>query len=240
MKNVLTIAALTAAAGFASAQAVEVAVTTNDTPAPGGTITVDVTANMTGFSGTPAFAGYGLDLDVTAGTAGAAGFSTATSGASLQIGTLAGTVDGTTGLDRAVGGQVSNIFNVNPSVDTSSSVLLFSADFTIDAGCTEQITIGASVASNGGVVVYPDANAGTNVFAGESGGPTLSFTDLVIDCAAPSCDGDANGDNVVNVDDFIAVLLNFGGAGPVGDANNDSVVNVADFIAVLLNFGQPC
>ncbi|MEM9083529.1 MAG: hypothetical protein AAGB34_08035, partial [Planctomycetota bacterium] len=56
------------------------------------------------------------------------------------------------------------------------------------------------------------------------------------------CDGDANGDNVVNVADFIAVLLNFGqtGSGLAGDANSDDVVNVADFIAVLLNFGTSC
>ncbi|MEM9083804.1 MAG: hypothetical protein AAGB34_09420, partial [Planctomycetota bacterium] len=56
------------------------------------------------------------------------------------------------------------------------------------------------------------------------------------------CDGDANGDLVVNVGDFIAVLLNFGssGDGVAGDANDDDVVNVADFIAVLLNFGAAC
>ncbi|MEM9082477.1 MAG: hypothetical protein AAGB34_02695 [Planctomycetota bacterium] len=59
----------------------------------------------------------------------------------------------------------------------------------------------------------------------------------------PFCPGDANDDRVINVDDFIAVLLNFGSSGAgeiVGDANGDGIVNVADFIAVLLNFGQPC
>ncbi|MEM1165333.1 MAG: hypothetical protein AAGI30_03485 [Planctomycetota bacterium] len=54
------------------------------------------------------------------------------------------------------------------------------------------------------------------------------------------CTGDANGNGIVNVEDFIDVLLNFGGPGPLGDANEDGVVNVQDFIDVLLNFGLNC
>ncbi|MEM9082321.1 MAG: reprolysin-like metallopeptidase [Planctomycetota bacterium] len=56
------------------------------------------------------------------------------------------------------------------------------------------------------------------------------------------CFGDANGDQTVNVADFIAVLLNFGsnGQGVLGDANADNTVDVADFITVLLNFGSAC
>ncbi|MEM1166902.1 MAG: RHS repeat-associated core domain-containing protein [Planctomycetota bacterium] len=55
--------------------------------------------------------------------------------------------------------------------------------------------------------------------------------------------GDANGDGLINVEDFIQVLLNFGstcgsGTSVPGDANDDCVVNVNDFIAVLLNFGS--
>ncbi|MEM9082384.1 MAG: hypothetical protein AAGB34_02225, partial [Planctomycetota bacterium] len=60
-------------------------------------------------------------------------------------------------------------------------------------------------------------------------------------CIPEPCTGDANGDDVVNVADFIAVLLNFGNPFALtGDANGDDVVDVADFIAVLLNFGDIC
>ncbi|MEM9084259.1 MAG: hypothetical protein AAGB34_11730, partial [Planctomycetota bacterium] len=55
------------------------------------------------------------------------------------------------------------------------------------------------------------------------------------------CLGDANADLAVNVDDFIAVLLNFGSDGSNGgDANADNMVDVQDFIEVLLNFGSDC
>lgn len=64
---------------------------------------------------------------------------------------------------------------------------------------------------------------------------------LVEGAVAEPCPGDANGDSVVNVADFIDVLLNFGATGETGgDATGDGVVNVADFIAVLLNFGETC
>ncbi|MCC5876239.1 MAG: hypothetical protein JJU11_08495 [Candidatus Sumerlaeia bacterium] len=55
------------------------------------------------------------------------------------------------------------------------------------------------------------------------------------------CMGDANGDGIVNLQDFIAVRDNFGQANPtVGDANGDGVVNLQDFIAIRDNFGRPC
>ncbi|MEM9083453.1 MAG: lamin tail domain-containing protein, partial [Planctomycetota bacterium] len=68
-------------------------------------------------------------------------------------------------------------------------------------------------------------------------GTFFSATTCDANPCIPDCQGDANGDGNVNVDDFIDVLLNFGTAGPVGDANLDGAVNVDDFIAVLLNFG---
>ncbi|MEM9082657.1 MAG: hypothetical protein AAGB34_03600 [Planctomycetota bacterium] len=76
------------------------------------------------------------------------------------------------------------------------------------------------------------------VFVAPHGEDLNSFT--IVQDASP-CPGDANGDLIVNVDDFIAVLLNFGSDGSNGgDANSDSVVNVQDFIDVLLNFGTNC
>ena len=60
--------------------------------------------------------------------------------------------------------------------------------------------------------------------------------------ALAACPGDTNGDAVVNVDDVLNVLANWG-AGPFeppgADTNTDGVVNVTDFLRVLAGWG-PC
>lgn len=55
-------------------------------------------------------------------------------------------------------------------------------------------------------------------------------------CTQP---GDANGDGIVNDEDLLIVLFNFGGAG-AGDVNNDGIVNDEDLLIVLFNFGLSC
>lgn len=72
--------------------------------------------------------------------------------------------------------------------------------------------------------------------------PTPTATPTPTPVPTPAiCMGDANGDGVVNLNDFIAVRDNFGRANPpVGDANGDGVVNLQDFIAVRDNFGRAC
>ncbi|MCC5878067.1 MAG: hypothetical protein JJU11_17755 [Candidatus Sumerlaeia bacterium] len=71
--------------------------------------------------------------------------------------------------------------------------------------------------------------------------PTATPTPTPTPTPAPFCMGDANGDGVVNLNDFIAVRDNFGVPNPEqGDANGDGVVNLDDFIAVRDNFGIPC
>ncbi len=56
------------------------------------------------------------------------------------------------------------------------------------------------------------------------------------------CDGDTNGDNVVNFTDLNTVLASFGvmGDGLPGDVNGDDVVNFTDLNIVLANFGNTC
>ncbi|MHC4785861.1 MAG: hypothetical protein ACYTE6_07830 [Planctomycetota bacterium] len=57
-----------------------------------------------------------------------------------------------------------------------------------------------------------------------------------------ACPGDTNGDALVNVNDVLNVLANWG-AGPFeppgADTNGDGVVNVTDFLRVLAGWG-PC
>ncbi len=57
-----------------------------------------------------------------------------------------------------------------------------------------------------------------------------------------ACEGDTNGDGMVNFVDLNAVLSDFGltGQGLAGDVNNDGVVNFTDLNVVLSNFGASC
>ena len=56
------------------------------------------------------------------------------------------------------------------------------------------------------------------------------------------CDGDTNGDGVINFTDLNTVLSQFGqsGMGLAGDLNGDGVVNFSDLNEVLSNFGVDC
>ncbi len=55
------------------------------------------------------------------------------------------------------------------------------------------------------------------------------------------CDGDTNGDLVVNLADLLDVLSNWGGDGSSGgDSNDDGMVNLADLLDVLSNWGNMC
>lgn len=65
---------------------------------------------------------------------------------------------------------------------------------------------------------------------------SLSCEDVAV------CEGDTNGDDVVNFADLNAVLGDFGETGPgfAGDVNGDEVVNFEDLNIVLANFGQVC
>ncbi|MHC5028240.1 MAG: hypothetical protein ACYTGR_15920 [Planctomycetota bacterium] len=52
-----------------------------------------------------------------------------------------------------------------------------------------------------------------------------------------ACDGDANGDGSVGVEDLVEVILAWGTNTPSADFNNDGVVNVEDLVTVVVNWG---
>ncbi len=60
----------------------------------------------------------------------------------------------------------------------------------------------------------------------------------------PVCDGDANGDNIVDSADLSVLLSNFntatGGGAAFGDFNGDGFVNSADLSVLLGSFGNDC
>ena len=55
-----------------------------------------------------------------------------------------------------------------------------------------------------------------------------------------ACEGDANGDGTVDVNDISYVLFRLGGPPPEGDANNDGAVDVNDISYVLFRLGNGC
>ena len=54
------------------------------------------------------------------------------------------------------------------------------------------------------------------------------------------CDGDATGDNMVDLADLNLVLANFGQSTSEGDVTGDDLVDLADLNLVLANFGTSC
>lgn len=56
----------------------------------------------------------------------------------------------------------------------------------------------------------------------------------------PTCPGDANFDQSVNLDDINAVIANWLTPGPDGDANGDSVVNFDDISSVITHWLNAC
>ncbi len=234
--RILAAAIAAAAAGPAFAQTVTVSVQGPATAQPGEVVQLSVYAEAPDLPVAGAFAGYGLDLDVTAGASAVTGLSAATSPV-LTLGTLPGT-PGADSLTRAVGGQLSNLFSLNPSVDQSSPILLFTTDLTIDpsAPSNTDVTIEASASANGGVVIYPDVTLGGNVTAPDDPGTSLSFIPLTITVAPPAgCIGDLDGDGDTDVFDFGIFGPAFGtslgdpGYLPEADFDNNDTIDVFDF-----------
>lgn len=89
--------------------------------------------------------------------------------------------------------------------------------------------------------VATDASPGSIVEAGIDDFEIVSFACL----APPFCEGDANGDLLVDFDDITSMLANWNatyvpGSAGLGDADNDGDVDFDDIIAVLANWGADC
>jgi V8-like Glu-specific endopeptidase len=76
-----------------------------------------------------------------------------------------------------------------------------------------------------------DIANGTSIDANDNGIP---------DECDNSCPGDVDNNGVVNVDDILDVLGNFGSNNGDGDINGDGVCNVDDVLEVLSYFGESC
>jgi hypothetical protein len=56
--------------------------------------------------------------------------------------------------------------------------------------------------------------------------------------AVTPCPADINGDGLINVNDLLAVITNWGATGPnAADINGDNIVDVNDLLAVVTSWG---
>ncbi|MEO1128113.1 MAG: dockerin type I domain-containing protein [Planctomycetota bacterium] len=231
-------------ASTALGQNVTVTLTGPATASPGESVTVTVSATVDTLPG-GAIAGYGLDVAATTGASAVSGFAPAIS-PTLTLGTVAGT-PGPGGLNRVVGGQLANIFNLNPSIDTATTLTLFTTEVTIDAGASlgTTVTIDVSPVTGGGVLLYPSTIAGTSVRAPADGGTSLTTVPLNI-LVPLLCVGDVNGNGATDLTDFTLLAQNFGATGlpsgsgqsrPLGDLNDDGNINLSDFTILASDFG---
>lgn len=174
MKNVFAIAAVAGLAGAAVAQDFTISAVAPAQVNPGETYTVEFWGSVEGapwVDGTSAMAGFGVDA---IGSGNVASVSDATvAGWAAGFG-VAGVViaDDVTGIS---GGQLANLFGIlNPGIDLSNPIMLFSIEVTAGAGGVITYVAG-NPNINGGLSFYPDSEDGASVRAPNDPGTTLSF-----------------------------------------------------------------
>ncbi|MGP1308664.1 MAG: beta strand repeat-containing protein [Phycisphaerales bacterium] len=135
--------------------------------------------------------------------------------------------------DAMIGSTI-NLFGTSFLLDgVELTDLVFGEAFTIT---TRDVTLSGLLAD--GSAFEFDLNstnaAGADFF---STGATITVSPAV-----DECEGDTNGDNLVNFTDLNTVLSSFGmqGAGLAGDVNGDDIINFQDLNIVLSNFGAAC
>jgi hypothetical protein len=93
----------------------------------------------------------------------------------------------------------------------------------------------------GDAIAMGDRIAVVGTFGDDDNGDAAGAVYLV---EVVPCDGDANGDNAVDVNDISYVLFRLGDSGSPGevdgDANGDGTVDVNDISYVLFRLGDPC
>lgn len=102
--------------------------------------------------------------------------------------------------------------------------------FTVDGGGGE-VTGGNFVLA--GTAGQPDAG-------GPMTGGSFSFTGGFWGGIKPSyiCPADLNGSGVVDIDDLVIVITNWGNLGGRGDANVNGVVDIDDLVLVITAWGM--
>ena len=211
--------------------------------APGETVTLSVVVTGVDFLNPYQVAGFGLDFRVTSGATHLSSLGPVDHGV-MNIGELPGEIDADS-IDRVVGGQAPNLFELNPALATQSlPVTLFTAEVTVDAGASIGSTAVFEAAypssGRGGVVLYEVGVGSVQPFiVGEEPCLALFTTPLVVTVALP-CVGDLDGDGSTLLSDFSIFAGNFGQSVPPGtggDFDGDGFVLLNDFSVFASDFG---
>ncbi|RMH09885.1 MAG: hypothetical protein D6695_12370 [Planctomycetota bacterium] len=173
MKSVFAITAVAGLAGAALAQDFVIAASAPAAVNPGETYTVEFWGSVSGapfVDGVSAIAGFGVDALGSGSVASVTDANIAAWAAGFGV---SGVVMGSDVVGIS-GGQLANIFNLNPGIDLSNPILLFSIDVT--AGASGSITyVAGNPNVNGGLAFYPDSTQGASVVAPNDAGTTLTF-----------------------------------------------------------------
>lgn len=179
MKNAIALAVVAGLAAAATAQDFEISMVAPESVAPNSTYTVEVWGSVSGGSwvdGTSAMAGFGIDAIATAGA------DLVSTNAGSVITTWAdgfgtdGTVNGADLLGTS-GGQLANLFGIlNPGIDMSNPILLFTFDVSVGGEAGSITYTPANPNPNGGLSYYPVSTDGASVIAPNDPGTTLTLT----------------------------------------------------------------
>ncbi len=179
MKNAIALIVVAGLAAAASAQDFEISVVAPVEVAPGATYTVELWGSVSGapwVQGTSAMSGFGIDAVATAGAAGVGSITGSNiAGWASGFGTN-GTIQGAN-LVGTSGGQLANLFGfLNPNINMSNPILLFSFDVTVANGFFGTITYSAANPNvNGGLSFYPVSTDGASIIAPNNAGTTLTL-----------------------------------------------------------------
>ncbi len=161
LTRVTTAAAALCLAASADAQTVEISASAPASVTAGDSYTVDIIATVTGLPVGGAVAGVGLDALNTGGAPNVLSITSATFG-TFNVGTKVGTPNGAD-LESVVCGQLPDVIGVNPGVDTSASIVLFSFDVQTEVVASGDIIYTPGNVAPGGFLIYSDAMFGANV-----------------------------------------------------------------------------
>jgi len=157
-----------------------------DAPTVGETYTMEVWGRFTSpdfVQGVSAIAGFGIDIGLTGDSDPIASIG------NVHISDWAsgfgqtGTVDGST-LRGVSGGQLANVFNLNPSINLDNPILLFTFDFTAQPYTHIGFTP-MNPNPNGGLSFYPVSTAGASVTVPNNPDSSLTLSEFHYFVPAP-------------------------------------------------------
>lgn len=234
MNRAMLAVALASSAAAAGAQSFEITLSSDRAAVlPGQSFTVTATLTASGL-GSGAVAAFGAQVAATSGSLGSVSFDAASDiNADLQFG-ASGSSDGS-GVS-AVGGQLSNVFGVNPGVNGSNPIALFSFEATAAMGSLDDIVLDivAQLNAAGLVLAYADASLPAQVAANLD---EVMVNGVTVDVVCP---GDQNNDGSLSGADFNAFLSNFTAGSNLADINGDGSLSGADFNGWLGAFSAGC